>query len=471
MLRSLKSRLTFLYVGIFALFVIAFSLGVHALAAKRVWREFDRDLERDGQVFANLVLEELAEMDRGEHTPENWLDELRSYPESMHASATLYAADGKTLFRSRDLAADSLQAGGRPWPIPAGIRTEYLALKHRPGNYRIITQPIGDGRRPPMTLEFARSTDGLSRFLLRMGLELIGAVPLLMLLASMAGYFFVKRALRPVDEMAVLAREISAGDLARRIPIPSSEGEFRQLALTINAMLSRLEEAFARMRTFTANAAHELRTPISTIRTALETTVGRSPAEMEEAIRDALEELGRLSEITEKLFLLARADAGRLLGATKTVDLAELAGQIAEAFEGPAAAKDMTLQCALEPLAVDGDAALIRRAIHNLVENAVKYGRKGGKIRIQVGPAGLEVGNDGPAIAPEHLPRLFDRFYRIDPARSDRIPGAGLGLAIVKSIIEAHGGRLEVESTPQETIFRISLKGAGPTRPVAVPVK
>jgi two-component system heavy metal sensor histidine kinase CusS len=335
----------------------------------------------------------------------------------------------------------------------------------------VVTVAFGDGRQPALVLEFARSTAGLSRFLRRMGLELLAAVPLLIVLASLAGYYFVKRALRPVDEMAGLAREISAGDLARRIPIPASEGEFRQLALTINGMLSRLEEAFARMRTFTANAAHELRTPISTIRTALETSVGRSSSEMEEAIQDALEDLGRLSEITERLFLLARADAGRLLGATKPVDLAEIARQIAEAFEGPAAARGMTIECATEPFTVDGDAALMRRAIHNLVENAVKYGRKGGRIRLRVSPAGLEVGNDGPAIPPEHLPRLFDRFYRIDPARSDRIPGAGLGLAIVKSIIEAHGGRVVVESTPEMTVFRISLKGAGPTRPVAVPVK
>src|SRR6185295_7183054 len=126
MLRSLKSRLTFLYVGIFALFVVGFSLGVHALAAKRVWKEFDRDLDRDAAVFANLVLEESAELERGEHTAANWLDELKSYPEAMHASATLYSADGKALFRSRDLAAESLQNGGHAWPIPPGIRTEYL---------------------------------------------------------------------------------------------------------------------------------------------------------------------------------------------------------------------------------------------------------------------------------------------------------------------------------------------------------
>ena len=468
MLRSLKFRLTVVYAGIFAAFLVVFSAGIYFLASSRAWKDFDRDLERDARVFASLVHEEWLEIQTGEHTLENWLDELKPIPNLLHASASLTGTDGKIVFQTPELAALPSRPVQKPGPGSPRLRTEHFALVHHPGSYRISAVDLSYDQGPPMILEFSRSTMGLSRFLNRMGMGLLGGIPLLIGLAFIAGYFFIKRTIRPVEEMAGLAREISAGDLARRIPLPDSQGEFRQLALTFNAMLSRLDESFARMRSFTANAAHELKTPMAAVRSALETSVGHSPREMEESIRDALEDLGRLTEITDKLFLLARADAGRLLGATEPVALAEIASQVAGAFEGPATVRGMSIRVEMEPVTVKADAALLRRAIHNLVENAVKYGKEGGEIRIHVCPGGVEIGNDGPTISPEHLPRVFDRFFRADPARSDRVPGAGLGLAIVKSIVEAHGGTVRVESADGQTMFRIALPGTAPAHPVAV---
>jgi heavy metal sensor kinase len=465
----LKFRLTILYVGIFAAFIVAFSIGVYSLASSRGWKDFDRSLDRDAQVYASLVLEERREIETGEHTEQNWLEEVKGFPALMNASASLYSADGKVLFRTADQA---MLAPRKSPSVPEGeaeTRTEFLNLPHHPGEYRVMTMALRDGNRPVMVLEFSRSTAGLARFLNRMKLGLIAGVPSLMLLAFIAGYLFVRRALKPVDQMAGLAREISAGDLARRIPLPASEGEFRQLALTFNAMLSRLEEAFARMRTFTSNAAHELKTPVATVRSALETSLGRSPKEMEESIHDALEELGSLTVITEKLFLLARADSGRLLGPLGPIDLAEIAAQVAGAFEGPAAARKLSLRLETVPVQVKADAALIRRAIHNLVDNAVKYGKDGGEVAIRVGPGGVEVRNDGPPLLSEQMTRLFDRFYRADASRSDRVPGSGLGLAIVKAIVEAHGGTVRAESDARATTFFISLPGASAVRPAAVP--
>jgi heavy metal sensor kinase len=468
MLRSLKFRLTVLYAGIFAVFLLAFSGAVYYLVSSRAWKEFDRDLERDARVYASLVREEWTEIATGEHTLDNWLDEPKSIANLLHAVVSLTGMNGNVVYQAPELAALPPRPVFRDDEGLPRLRTEYFALARHPGSYRIAAMDLSRDQGPPMVLEFSRSTKGLSRFLDRMGMGLLMGIPLLIGLAFIAGYFFIKRTIRPVEVMAGLAREISAGDLARRIPLPASTGEFRQLALTLNAMLSRLEESFARMRTFTANAAHELKTPVASVRSALETSVGRSPREMEESIRDALEDLGRLTEITDKLFLLARADAGRLLGATEPVDLADIAGQVAGAFEAPAIARRMSIRLELEPATLKADAALLRRAIHNLVENAVKYGKEGGEIRIRTGPGGVEVRNDGPTISPEHLSHVFDRFFRADPARSDRVPGTGLGLAIVKSIVEAHGGSVGAESAEGRTTFTLSLPGVSPARPAAV---
>jgi len=465
MLRSLKSRLTFLYVGIFAGFLAALGLYIHASTAKRGWHDFDRDLQRDAAVFASLVLEELAEIDTGEHTWDDWTHELVIIPGLLKTSATLYGKDGKVLFQ---LGVPRMEPAGPASPADPGppiFRTATIETGGVPGDYRVLRMGVADGRHPPMTLDMARSTRHLTRFLHKQQIALLIVLPILIALASLAGYLFVRRALRPVDEMAALAREISAGDLARRIPLPGSQGELRTLASTLNGMLARLDQAFSRMKTFTADTAHELRTPIATVRTALESSVGKSPAEMEEAIGESLEELERLGFVVQKLLLLARADAGQLLTATEQVDLSDQASQVVEMMRVPAAAKFMTIRGTGRPTIVSGDAGLLRRAIHNLVENAVKYGQKDGTIEVNVGANGLEVIDDGPGIQAEHLPHVFERFFRADGARSDRIPGHGLGLAIVKSIVEAHRGTVEAQSRPGATVFRIRFPQIPPQGP------
>lgn len=464
MLRSLKSRLTFLYVGIFAGFLAALGLYIHASTTKRGWHDFDRELQRDSNLFASLILEELAEIDTGEHTWDDWTHELVRIPGLLKSSATLYAQDGRVLFQ---MGAPRTEPAGPAIPGDPGpreFRTAIIETGGIPGEYRILSMMVSDGRHPPMKLDMARSTRRLTRFLQKQKIGLMIVLPILIALAALSGYLFVRRALRPVDEMAALAREISAGDLARRIPLPGSQGELRTLAATLNGMLERLDHSFTRMRTFTADTAHELRTPIATVRTALESSVGKSPAEMEEAIGEALEELERLGAIVQKLLILARADAGQLLTATEQVDLAELAGQVVEVMQVPAAARSITMRWTGRPMLISGDAGLLRRAIHNLVENAVKYGHEGGTIEIKVGADGLEVIDDGPGISHDHLPHVFERFFRADGARSDRIPGHGLGLAIVKSIVEAHRGSVEVQSRPGATVFRVRiprLQGTG----------
>lgn len=440
MANSARLRLTLLFAGIVFLFLVSLGAVVHVSADRRMRRDFDRHLLRDAAFFGALFVEERDEFERGVHGLE-WIEDLRREAELIGAQAAVRDPGGEVVFRTPDAPAAS----------SAGLRSV--------DGRRIATVDLS---RQGWTMHFSRSLDSLETYLGRQLVGLLVAVPVLTLAAAAAGWAFSGRVLRPVHDLTEQAREITAGDLSRRVPVPPEEGEFRRLALTINAMLARLEDSFARMREFTADAAHELRTPMSTMRSALESSLGRSPRELEEAAADALEELGRLSEITDKLLVLARADRTRLVAASAPADLLGLARQVVEAMQVAAGERRMEIRLEGSPAMLDGDASLLRRMLHNLVDNAVKYGREGGKVVVRVGPGGFEVEDDGPGIGPEHLPRIFDRFYRADAGRSSEIPGSGLGLAIVKSIAEVHGGKVEVESRPGRTLVRVRLPGRAP---------
>jgi signal transduction histidine kinase len=184
-------------------------------------------------------------------------------------------------------------------------------------------------------------------------------------------------------------------------------------------------------------------------------------------VRDALEELSRLGGIVERLLLLSTADSGRLMKRWDPVDLAEVADRVVQVASVAAGGKGIrvALELRSSPVVL-GDRLLLLQAVHNVVENAVKYGRPGGKVDVIVDGQGLEVSDDGPGIAPEHLPRIFDRLYRGDPARSDQVPGVGLGLSIARAIAEAHGGRITAASEPGSTRFRFDLPAESSREPV-----
>ena len=262
--------------------------------------------------------------------------------------------------------------------------------------------------------------------------------------------------------------EASVDRLGERLPVENLADEFGQLALVINDALARLERAFDTLRRFTADASHELRTPLTAIRSVGEVGLRerRSETEYREMIGSILEETERLTTMTDSLLLLSRADAGRADLRRATIDLTDLAREVAADLDVLAEEKRQQVRVvAAAEVDVVADRMTLRQAVLNLLDNAIKHSPEEAAIEVVVRRAGtdavLEVIDNGPGIAPEHLSHVFERFYRADRARSRSSGGAGLGLAIARWAVEANGGRVEVESEVHHgSLFRIVLRAA-----------
>ncbi len=304
-------------------------------------------------------------------------------------------------------------------------------------------------------------------------------IPLALLLAAVVGYFLAAKSLAPVSAMTRQAERIGAANLEERLPVANPGDELGRLAAVLNSLLSRLHGAFEQQRRFMADAAHELRTPVTVIRGEAEVALAR-PARPEGEYRDALEvvagESVRLSGIVDDLFTLARADAGQMPLRTTPLYLEELAADTARAIATLAARKhiELTVDAPAE-LPFTGDEALLRRMLTNLLDNAVKYTPPGGQVRVSAGRTDgryrIAVSDTGPGVPSEHRDRIFERFHRVEGARTDegavegdagdRGGGAGLGLPIARWIARAHDGTLVLaESGPAGSRFVVELPAA-----------
>lgn len=277
------------------------------------------------------------------------------------------------------------------------------------------------------------------------------------------GWAATRRGLKPLREVTRLAASLSASRLTERLQAEHVPTELQRLVVAFNAMLARLDESFRRLSHFSADIAHELRTPISNLRTQTEValTRARSAEEYRETLQSNLEEYERLSRTIGDMLFLAKADNNLLVPARAPIDLAEEARRLAEFYEALAAEQKVGIEV-VGSARVTGDRLMLQRALSNLLSNAIRHTPIGGVIRIALGEtdqaAHIAVENPGPVIPPEHLPHLFDRFYRADPARrSEAGENSGLGLAITKSIVEAHGGEIKVNSQADRTRFEIEL--------------
>lgn len=286
------------------------------------------------------------------------------------------------------------------------------------------------------------------------------------LLASLAGgYWLAGRAIAPVAEMARRAREIGAENLSARLPVHDRNDEFGQLAVAFNDTLARLEDAFERMRRFTADASHELRTPLTVIRSVGEHALQQPPdgARQADAIGSMLEEVDRLVGLLDGLLLLTRADADAVALNRTDVDVAQLVAHATDSLAVLAEEKRQTLVCACRSGAsASVDAATLKQAVYNLVSNAIRYTPAGGAIHVDIatraGEVVIEVADTGPGIAAQHHPHVFERFYRVEPDRSRATGGTGLGLAIARWAVKANGGTIELASEPgRGSVFTIRV--------------
>jgi signal transduction histidine kinase len=293
---------------------------------------------------------------------------------------------------------------------------------------------------------------------------LYGGLPALVL-AMVGGWFLMRQALAPMTGLARTVESIRADTLGQQLSRSGNGDEIDRLAEVFNSMLKRLDHSFSNIRDFTINASHELKTPLTIMRGEIETRL-REPATSaadQEFFASQLDEIARLAKIVDALTLLAKADAGQVAFAQQPVRLDELVRDSfadTQLLARPAKVQVELLQC--QPTTIRGDRHRLKQLLLNLTDNAIKYNQPEGRVTVELvrnnGHAELTITNTGHGIPPEKLPRVFDRFYRGDPAHNSEIDGCGLGLSIARWIVKTHGGTIELQSKPQQlTTVRVKL--------------
>jgi heavy metal sensor kinase len=329
---------------------------------------------------------------------------------------------------------------------------------------RVYTAPLLEDNEVVGAIQVAQNLNVVEQTLNQLLITLLIGGPLLIVIAGAGGYFLAARALAPIDKITRTARQISAKDLSARLNLANTDDEAGRLAATFDSMLARLEDAFRRERQFTADASHELRTPLAAMQAIIGSTLvrQRAPAEYEQALVDLSQETEQMRILTEGLLQLARNDAARQPVRFERVDLSILLKDVVDSLRPLAEDKGLKLidEVPEDSLTLRGDSDGLIRLFVNLVANAIKYTEQG-CVTISAKPKEdklltVTVSDTGVGIPPEHLPHIFDRFYRVDAARSQN--GTGLGLSIGLDIAQAHGGNIAVESAPGKgTIFTVEL--------------
>ncbi len=320
---------------------------------------------------------------------------------------------------------------------------------------RVLTSPVLEKGRVVHLVQVGMSLEASINTRRRFLLTMAAVFPIGLLLAGGGGWLLARRALRPVDRMTETARRLSAEHLAARLEDTGANDELSRLARTLNEMLERLDTSFHQIRQFSADASHELQTPLTVLKGEIEVALRnpRTPEEYQRILKSALEEIDRVARLVEGLLLLARADAGVLRMDLQPVDLAQLVEDVYAQVKVLADTRNVSLFLGeMEPLSIRGDCERLRRVLLNLVDNAIKYTPPGGRVTISLQREGewasLRVTDTGIGLAPEDRQKIFERFFRSAEARSRSEGGAGLGLCIARSIVEAHGGKIQVKSSP-----------------------
>jgi heavy metal sensor kinase len=426
-----------------ALAAVLFAAGwfVYARVASDLGRSLDQDLRARAQDLSALVLHGGAlGPTRG-----RLIERGESFAELIAPDATVRDAT-EPIGSTRLLTRAELERARRG---PAFVNRAAVPGLDEPA--RLLAVPLAGGQ-PPSVLVVGATRENRAETLSSLRAAFLIGGPLALLLASLGGYLLAAAALRPVEAMRRRAEEISTSSLDERLPVPAARDELSRLGLTLNEMLSRIEDGVERERRFVADASHELRTPLALLKTELELALrhDRSPARLEQAIRSAAAETDRLARIAEDLLLVARSEQGRLPLRLEPADVSDLLETVRGRFEYRAqnAARDVAVGSG--PAVVASlDRLRVEQALGNLVDNALRYG--GGPVTLTAsatnGTLELHVLDEGPGIPRDFLEHAFDRFSRGDNARGGA--GTGLGLAIVASIAHAHDGHAHAVNRPK----------------------
>ncbi|MBL8444922.1 MAG: heavy metal sensor histidine kinase [Zoogloeaceae bacterium] len=360
---------------------------------------------------------------------------------------------------------DLEQIEGMPLPPPPAIWQR--DARQFIGREAVFELPgVEGGVQTPVRVLLGLDISHHAHFLTELRTQLWVGISFSALAAALFGWLAAYKGLTPLRNVTAAARDLSAEQLGVRLVKGDAPAEVHDLVEALNGMLDRLESSFQRLRDFSADIAHELRTPVSNLMTQTSVALSqkRSPEEYREVLGSNLEEFERIARMVGDMLLLAQTENSRLPQKPELVVLADEARALAEFYEALADEKGIRLQVCGEAR-VRGDRLMLRRAVSNLLSNALRHTAAGGVVEIEIAEAGgwatLAVRNPGDTIAPDQLARIFERFHRASPERHRHGEGAGLGLAITRSIVEAHGGRVSAESATGRTRFCIALPAAG----------
>lgn len=459
---NVRVRLTIWYVTVMLVVLAVYAAAVFTFVSRNASAALDSRIRSDFQ-WASAMVDE---------TPEGGI--AWSYDDITEEESfwfQVWSPDGALLF-------ENIEARNSPLPgsRELALQTDdaVVALDHSVAPVRVLTRRgrIGD---TPVVIQVARSEAAMRDDLRQLALILALGLPLAVAIAGLGGYTLARRALLPIERMTDRAQTITAERLHDRLPVHNPDDEMGRLATVFNETLARLEGSFDQMRRFTADVSHQLRTPLTAIRSVGEVGLRehRDEAAYRGIVGSMLEEADRLASLVDRLLMLSRAETGEARASAEVFDLHELAQEVAGHLEVLAEEKRQSIACERvggpRDLARGGphtsaDRFAIRQALINLVDNAIKFSPAGGQVRIRVAgtrdEAVIEVIDSGGGIDPAARDRIFDRFYRAADAET---PGAGLGLSIAKGAVEANGGRLTVVgSGAGGSTFQITLPRAKP---------
>lgn len=450
---SLRSRLTAWYSVLLVLTVAVFSVAVLWLHWRLLLEQFDESLKSIAATANNVIAEEIGEVD----------------------DLSLAATEMASIVRPSDYvvqvfgpSGSSVRPYAQPLPLPAdagesGFKKSTRTRTGADGRpWRVTVRPGVVAGKPYLLAVGAPLDEILEEWRTLFKACLIG-IPIVLLFSVIGGWLLGRHGLRPLTAMAAEAQAITANTLDTRLTIPPAGEELERLAGSFNRVLERLGSALSTQRRFMADASHELRTPVSIIRTAADVTLSqpeRDEPEYREALTAVSQQSSRLTRLVDDMLVLARADGGGYPVTLTDVDLAELVAGCVRELGGRADDQDVRVSTSLQPARVKADEALLRRMCGNLLSNALTYTPRGGSVNVSVArlkdSVEVRVADTGPGIPAADRERVFERFVRLDPARG--AGGVGLGLAIARWVAEAHGGRVEVRSSgPDGTVFAASL--------------
>ena len=457
MYRSIRFKLAFWYTIVFAFTFVVISWAIYTFINRTLYDSLDQSIQNEAGWIAARFDKHLTRGESEQIVKEDIFEHASFFPIKEYIE--IWDSSGKIYYQSPNLKYEDTLAS-HVKIVPEKILQLTTIKTFRNHDIRLIVQKL-----PRHTVFLAMPTESITSAVNQLLKIIAWMGPIILVLAAIGGALLAKQSFSKINQVIETAQRINADRLYDRIPEHTAKDEIGKIISTFNEMISRLDVSFRQMRQFSADVSHELKTPLAVMRTQLEDALKSNATvnDLRETIANCLDENIRLNNIIDSLLFLAKGDAGQKILKREIVDLKKLIHQTYDETIILASPNSITVKLRESTDAtIIGDEQRLRLMLLNLVDNAIKYNRPDGEIRIGLtkdnGFAQISVADNGIGIPEQEIPRIFDRFYRVDKARSRESRGVGLGLAIAKFIIESHGGNISVLSTLEKgTEFKVSL--------------